>query len=436
MLTTCFISLPAVKGKLQARLYHVVQQLQKLPELPPNPELEIRKGLLEFTSLARTCLEDQEFLDAWKAKQNDFNDAIHGMKPKYIVKPPVSNVIDLESDRPSSGNTPSQPKRSSTMDHYVDLQSTPSKRRAIGTPNSAIPNAAAVKFEDSPGMRLSVAPITTPSGLRPPGFPPRSRSLEEIRTIIQSKRKPGVPNSIPEGVYEFLCKEAVQPWGQPVNTLLKETTKSVHSALQKALGDAFSLLKKRSVYREAKAHLDAFLKVHRDNLAAQLGYAHSLERRRMYTANDVFFTSNQESELRELTRHRHFYRWAAVIGQQSAQGERQRPRPYKEMTDEEKQQEQARMAKEAPKMGRDPFQQELEVAAYARGYYLTAAARFVDYVSLHILSGMFPAVAESIPQYLDQKLGLLNQAGKSIAHRTQRVRFANYDMCFYRQGSL
>ncbi|OIW25462.1 P-loop containing nucleoside triphosphate hydrolase protein, partial [Coniochaeta ligniaria NRRL 30616] len=408
-------SLPAVKTKLQERLYHVVSQLKKLPELPENPEFEIRKGLLEFTNLARTCLEGQEFLDAWKAKEEEFSKTVIDMKPKYIVKPPATNIIDLDSDTPVAGNTPQQPKRPFGADHYADVQYTPSKRRA-GTATSV-----GFKVEDSPastprGLRVSVAPIATPSGLRPPGFPPRSRTLDEIREIIQSKRQPGVPDSIPDGVYQFLCTESVQPWARPVNTFLKETTKLVNAELHKALETAFSILKKRTVYREARTYLDVFLKAHRDTLSAQLHYALSLERRRMYTKNGDFFTVNREAELRDLTRHRHFYRWAAM-GQQAAQGERQRPRPYRDMTDEERQLESARMAKEAPKMGRDPYQQELEVCAYTRGYYLTAAARFVDYVSLHMLSGMFPAVADSIQHHLDKKLGLLDQAGKALFDR-------------------
>lgn len=395
-----------------------MSRLKKLPELPDNPEFEIRRALLEFTNLSRTCLDGPEFLDAWKAKEQLFRDTVVAMKPKYIVKPPVANVIDLESDNSIAGNTP---KRPSVADHYTDLQNTPSKRRA----GTATPGR--VKVEESPaatprGWLSSTAPIATPSGLRPPGFPPRSRSLEELRAIIQSKRQPGVPDSIPEGVYQYLCTESIQPWSRPVNIFMKETTKLVNAELHKALESAFSVLKKRSVYREARSHLDAFLKAHRDTLAAQLSYALNLERRRMYTKNDIFFAINKESELRELTRHRHFYRWAAM-GQQAAQGDGQRPRPLSEMTEEEKQQEQARMAKEAPKMGRDPFQQELEVAAYIRGYYLTAASRFIDYVSLHILSGMFPAVAESIQHHLDKKLGLMDQAGKCRPFRYLRVSY-------------
>ncbi|KAB5543142.1 P-loop containing nucleoside triphosphate hydrolase protein [Coniochaeta sp. 2T2.1] len=407
-------SLPAVKEKLQERLHNVVNELKKLPELPDNPEFEIRKGLLEFTNMAKTCLEGQEFLDTWKSKELMFSKTVYDMKPKYIVKPPATNVIDLDADTPAVGNTPNrQPKRPAP----ADLQSTPSKRRAgtaTGTP------ATGVKREDSPlstpgGYRWSVAPVATPAGLRPPGMPPRSRSLEELRAIIESKRQPGVPDSIPDAVFQFLCTESVQPWGRPVQAFLKDTMKLVNAELHSALDTAFSMLKKRTVYREARAHLDALLKAHRETLTQQLGYALNLERRRMFTKNSSFFTTNKESELRELTRFRHFYRWASIMGQQAVQGER--PKPYEKMTEEEKQQEQARMAKETPKMGRDPYQQELEVAAYVRGYYLTAASRFIDNVSLHILSGMLPLMADSITQHLDRKLGLMDQADKALFER-------------------
>jgi len=421
-------SLPAVKTKLQERLYHVVSQLRKLPELPENPEFEIRKALLEFTNLARTCLDGPEFLDAWKSKETEFRDAVVNMKPKYIVKPPATktDVIDLEADTPMVGNTP---KRVSVTDHYAD-QNTPSKRRA----GTATPSR--VKVEDSPtsstrGWHTSVA---TPSGLRPPGFPPRSRSLEELRVIIQSKRQPGVPDSIPEGVYQYLCTESVQPWIRPVTAFMKETTKLVNAELHRALESAFAVLKKRCVYREARTHLDAFLKAHRDTLANQLNYALTLERRRMYTKNDSFFAINKEAELRELKRHRHFYRFVAM-GQQAGPGDAQRPRLLKDMSAEEIQQEEARMAKEAPKMGPDPFSQEIDVAAYTRGYYLTAASRFIDYVSLHILSGMFPTVAESIQHYLDKKLGLMDQAGKSFASSDIHGFHANV-LCCNRPGTL
>lgn len=69
-------SLPSVKAIVQKKLHDVVNALEKLPELPANPEFEIRKSLMEFTNLARTCLQGQAFLDAWKLKDKQFKNAI------------------------------------------------------------------------------------------------------------------------------------------------------------------------------------------------------------------------------------------------------------------------------------------------------------------------------------------------------------------------
>jgi GTP-binding protein EngB required for normal cell division len=404
-------SLPAVKAILEKRLHKVVSELQTLPELPANPELEIRKALLEFTNLARTCLQGQDFQGAWKVKNNNFSNSILKMKPKYVVKPPTPDVIDLDSDTP--GTTPT-PKRRSADDHYAGSQATPSKRRANGT-NSVPRSGGTVKAEENINPfspRLSVAAVPTPAGLRA-GAMPRSRTLEEVRAVIEHKRQPGMPNSIPDTVYTFLCQESVQHWGKVIQLFVADTMKLVYAEMHKALDIAFASLKKRTAYREARIHLDAFLKTHQETLMQQLSYAYKLERHQLYTSNQKFFEINQESELRELQRHRHHYRWLSHTGQQSID----RPRPIEQLSEEEKREEATRVNKEGPKMGPDPFSQELQVASYVRGYYLTAAGRYIDNASLHMISGMFPAVAKDINFHLDKKLGLVNQPDRALFDR-------------------
>lgn len=46
------------------------------------------------------------------------------------------------------------------------------------------------------------------------------------------------------------------------------------------------------------------------------------------------------------------------------------------------------------------------MVAYVRGYYLTAANRFIDNVAIHVMSGLFVDVAREIENYLPQRLGL------------------------------
>jgi hypothetical protein len=178
---------------------------------------------------------------------------------------------------------------------------------------------------------------------------------------------------------------------------------------------AFAGLQKRAVFREAKVHLNEFVKEHTEDLRTKLMYAFQLESHQLYTLNEQFFQLNQESELRELVRHRHHYRWLAHTKDES----NMRPKALEEMSADEKRKEAATMDDQVKKMGRDPFQQELEVCAYVRGYYLTSAARFIDNTSLHIVSGLFPAVANQITSsmYLDTKLGLMEQPDRTLFDR-------------------
>lgn len=414
-------SLPVIKGILHQRLHNVVNQLKKLPELPPNPELEIRKGLLDFTNLVNARLKSQEFSAQWAVSAEDFKNAVLAMKPKVVVKPETS-VIDVDSESVVSSGSP-QPKRRSATDHYSDLQATPSKRRPnIGVFMSGANGAGAgtrfssVKVEDAPASPYQVSPrgpralsvVTAPTSGPNGTSINKTRTLPQIRDILVSKRRPGMPNAIPHEVYEFLCMDAVKPWNKPLAAFLNGTIQLLQREMMSALDRAFSGLKKRFVFRESKKHLVDFVKSHREVLTGQLMHAYKTETHRLYTVNNAFFNHNLEEEKRILARHRHHYRWAAHCGQAP-----ESLKPVEQLSEEERLQEQSRMQKEAAKMGKDPYEQEIDVVAYVRGYYLTAAFRFIDNVSLHMTSGLFPVVSESVNFHLDKKLGLLDNASMS-----------------------
>jgi hypothetical protein len=408
-------SLPEIKHILHQRLHTVVNQLKKLPELPANPELEIRKGLLDFANLVKARLKSQEFSNQWASKAEDFKTAILSMKPKVVVKPETS-VIDLDSESVVSGGSP-QPKRRTTADHYLEAQATPSKRRvgnfmsgANGT--GGVNGVKAEEHSPSPyqftprGPLASVAPGSGPS-IRLDGTPiTKSRTLPQIREILVSKRRPGMPNAIPHEVYEFLCMDAVKPWNKPLSTFLNATMQLLQREMTSSLEHAFANLKKRLVFRESKKHLGDFVKTHRETLTSQLMHTYRTETYRLYTINNTFFNHNLEEEKRILARHRHHYRWAAHSGQPN-----ESIKALEKLSEEERLQEQSRMQKEAIKLGKDPYEQEIDVVAYVRGYYLTAAFRFIDNVSLQMTSGIFPSISESVNFHLDKKLGLLDNAG-------------------------
>lgn len=84
------------------------------------------------------------------------------------------------------------------------------------------------------------------------------------------------------------------------------------------------------------------------------------------------------------------------------------------MSEEEQAAEEAQIEREASKMPKDEMHLEVELCAWVRSYYLTAAMRFIENVSLHMNSGLFPTVQESVNLHLEGKLGLLNCASRDV----------------------
>ena len=64
-------------------------------------------------------------------------------------------------------------------------------------------------------------------------------------------------------------------------------------------------------------------------------------------------------------------------------------------------------------LGRDPFQNEIELAAYVRGYYKTASLRFADNICQTIQGNIFAKVQKEVrQQLLENRLGLNEGDGK------------------------
>ena len=318
-----------------------------------------------------------------------------------------SGVIELDSD--SVASSPTVPKRRINTDHYTDPSNTPSRRRMNPPHNTGSVNGFVKAEETATNLnwfspRGPQAPITPGSSVQKNGS--GSTTLPRIREILNSKRRPGMPNAIPHQVYVDLCKDAVKPWDGPLKHFLTTMVQLLHKEINHALDASFSTLKKRLVYRESKRFLAEFVKGHRETLDGRLKHALKMEKHGLYTVNTAFFNHNLDEERRILARHRHHYRWAAYCGQPA-----ERIKPLEQLSDEERQQEMVKTQKEAAKMGQDKYEQELGVIAYVRAYYLTAAARFIDNVSLHVIAGLFPDVSESVKLYLDERLGLFGITG-------------------------
>ncbi|KAK4238126.1 P-loop containing nucleoside triphosphate hydrolase protein [Achaetomium macrosporum] len=390
--------LPEVKDKVNKRLQEIGEQLKKYPEPPPNPELEVMKSLAEFTIRVKDRVMHQDFMSIWDGRFGEpFKRTIIGLKPKFNVKEhaKASNPVVIVLDGDSPATSPTMRKRPAPV---TDLtESTPKRHR--GQQSNGV-----VKSEPSDHPMWPATPthsrITPVNGMTP-SRGSKSKSLMDIRNLIRRAAIPGQPGLVSASVYEPLYTEAAKSWAPHLEWFISNTFAFLHVEIFAILDSAFSHLKNRAVYKESVEHMRVFIETQKAELRQQLQFIYKLEAQRLFTKDEETLERHKMAEMKILVRHRNHFRIAAHNGEELCTVPK-----VDDMTDEERKQEEIRMAKELKNLGPDPFEPELAVAAYIRGYYLTAANRFVDYVSIHIMSGLLPRVASVIETYLHEKLGL------------------------------
>jgi hypothetical protein len=388
-----------VKDNVNKRLREIGEQLKKYPEPPKNPELEVMKSLAEFTIRVKDRVMHQDFMSIWDGRFGEpFKRTIVGLKPKFNVKEhakalkPV--VIVLDGDSPTA--SPTMRKRPAPA---TDLtEATPKRHRGQQVINGV------VKSEPSDYPMFPTTPShsrMTPVNGMTPSRGSRSKSLMDIRNLIRRAAIPGQPGLVSASVYEPLYTEAAKSWAPHLEWFINNTFAFLQAEIFTILDSAFSHLKNRAVYKESVDHMRVFIETQKAELRQQLQYIYMLEAQRLFTKDEEALERHKAAEMKILVRHRNHFRIAAHNGEELCSVPK-----MEELTDEERRQEEIKMAKELKNLGPDPFEPELAVAAYIRGYYLTAANRFVDYASIHVMSGLLPRVASVIETYLHEKLGL------------------------------
>lgn len=391
-----------MKHKVNGRISAIDEQLRLYPDPPPNPEMEIMGSLAVFSREVNSRVQQQEFMSRWDFHfMEKFKKAILSSKPKYNVREcprveqPSNDVIDLCDDSPPGTHTPPIRKR---VAPDAD-QGPPFPKR----PRPA--NSSPLKQEgtDRCGMWAGVPAFKQPA-FQQPAFKPRpaTKTLLDIRNLIRHNAIPGQPGLVSANVYQPMFTEAASGWYRHLVEFINETLNFVQMEIMAIMNQAFGNIMNTTLYRESKVHMKAFIDSLSSDLGSQLTRLYTLESKRLFTKDEESLARNKAQEKKILVRHRHHFRWAAHSGDDKSVVVRK----MEDLTEEELAQEAIAHQKQMAKMLPDPYEQELSVAAYVRGYYLTAANRFVDNVAIHVMSGLFPDVARLIETYLPEKLGL------------------------------
>lgn len=187
---------------------------------------------------------------------------------------------------------------------------------------------------------------------------------------------------VPDEVRESLCLDAVRKWQGPLEMYTDKTAGLLERVTHEALQESLGVLRRRLIFRECETYLKEFIDDIVTSQRVRLSEMFDSETYQMYILNEDTFTRYRTQELDQLRRARAIYRLkgAALIEWSY------KIKKLEEMTNDEKDRENKILNQQIPKLGRDPYETEIEVAAFVRGYYRTAAARFVEGVTMNINS--------------------------------------------------
>lgn len=239
------MSLPDLAKKLNEKLTRAKDSLARLPEMPQNPEYEVRKSLLKFTTEFQSRLKGKAFHASWAKIADAFKSKVEDLKPRYRVIPEGFSMDRFSMDRNAIGSGASDRESVFSVNNspslsikrarnFFDLTndvpvSTPSAHRRRGE------NGNVIKVEEGNGSLFQSlsGPVTLPGGRVP------SKSLGQIRNLIRSEREAGKPGEVPYDIIEKLCVEAVTTWEGPLKTFLDHTMTQLKRELVASLDEAF-----------------------------------------------------------------------------------------------------------------------------------------------------------------------------------------------------
>ena len=237
-------------------------------------------------------------------------------------------------------------------------------------------------------------------------------NLVEIREKINKYNRPGMPGTINDRIFNEIALDAVSHWKGPMLVLMHHTMAMVTDEIERMLSEDLKQYKQTDLYRRSLDHVRALLtRLGRDQ-EYRLKDLFELEIYHVYTINDATFDRYMVQERDLLIQARFKTRATAYVDGQIRTGGR---KYIKNSTPEEKRAARCKWIKEVKQdeLGVDLAAEEVNVAAWVRAYYLTAAQRFTDSVALTFYGKFFRSIQEKFFYYLENELGVNGPDGTS-----------------------
>ncbi|ESZ93332.1 hypothetical protein SBOR_6285 [Sclerotinia borealis F-4128] len=440
MLLSCLLaqsinkSLPDIKIRIARRKNIIVEELKGLPELPNhNVQLHVSRLLHNFSQGVKKVMgsegnrSDTTFHGEWTKISRLFHQLILHNKPNITVSDASDvlkvQVINLDVDDTDDRFEP-VPGRSVEHVPIPRLVADSNRKRTheqIATDETAFASGVnqtpftPSKFKsETPNSPHTPRPMAQSHGnpFRNTIFEchahygKRFASIGDIRRKIENHTYMGLPDMVNTPVYQHFCEKAVSDWQSPTHILLKGVISLLRSEIENIVEKILGPYQQTGLYRESIAIIQKWIdeelfKTQRD----ALDELYMLETYSPFTMDQEGIQKRKEIEKLDLQEKRRKVRAIRFVEKEIYCGsKRMKAKPAeKEAYLQEKKKLVDQVTVE--QLGKDAFQNEIDVAAYIRGYYVVAANRYIDYVCISINNRLFRYIKENIEDFLENQLG-------------------------------
>lgn len=396
-------------------------QLRLLPApIIDNVQHLVRQRLSRFSNAVQRLLDGTsvdygaKFQSDWNTLCVQFRDAIAQMRPGCICSHPSDvefEIINLDEDEEEmerlevtpnvspnkrasdSDSHQSSSKKARTNDGAIPMRSTPTPSVPPSVKNETRGNYSSPPPLYRRNQTMVTNPFDKPYLLSGKG----AMSLEDIRSSIARHSRTGAPTVVNLKVMEEYSMVSICPWDKPLSTLIDHTLMMLRGHVNEILNKILGQYKETGLYKLSDRFIKGFIDEEEKEQRIALQEFYETERHQLFTINDDVHEMYRTKELKTLMAQRRIRRVKCELdkrirGGKKISSEEAREAERKKITDED--------------LGPDPFQREIDTAAYIRGYYALATVRFTDSVCANINARLFRQIYRKIDYYLEQKLGL------------------------------
>lgn len=433
-------SIPDIQKKINAHKAKIDKDLLCLPELPnQHVQLEVQRLLQSFSQGVKKLMSSEHtgtnFHGDWNKLSHEFHNLLLHIKPMIITTHPEDTykieVINIDSDTEQDmiDAPDTSGKKRKFQDITIESHTRKQGGKNSGNATQITPMKAKAETPDPQTPRSIHRVTAAPNPFRGTVFEKHSElgrgfaSIGDIRSEMQNSSY-GLPKVVDPRIHRHYCQKAVSIWKGPYVDLMFAAMKILRAAVHIIVDEHLGVYQQTLLYKKSKIAIDRWL----DQLSSQQLSAiedlYHTETFAPFTLIENGINENKKIELEKLQKGRHKNRASCFVDKQLARGLK-KIKFEKHHPDFKKARQALVDAVTEEQIERDPFEVQIDVAAYVRGYYLVAANRFADSVCISINNRLFRYVYEQVENYLEESLGTNDVMNGNHPSSHIHIRLAN-----------